>query len=44
MGGPIINLEIVMATANVEGAVCVGRYLHSPKRNWIFNTDRKHGG
>lgn len=43
MGTPIINLEIVMNAVN-EDAVCGGRYLHSPKRNRIFNTDRKHGG
>ncbi len=44
MGNPLINLEIVMNAMNVEGAVCGERYLHSPKRNWIFNTDRKQGG
>lgn len=43
MGNPIINLEIVMNAVN-EDVVCGERYLHSPKRNWIFNTDRKHGG
>ena len=44
MGNSLINLEIMMNAAHVEDAVCGGRYLHSPKRNWIFNTDRKQGG
>jgi hypothetical protein len=44
LGNPIINLAIVMNVANIRDAVCGGRYLHSPKRNRIFNTDRKHGG
>ncbi len=43
MGNPLINLEIVMNATNIEDAVCGDRYLHSPKRNRIFNTDRKHG-
>jgi hypothetical protein len=41
LGTPIINLEIVMISVNVEDAVCGGCYLHSSNRNWIFNTDRK---